>query len=196
MTLVPMVVEKTSTGERAFDIYSRLLNERIVFLNGPVDDHSANIIVAQLLHLESADADKDIHFYINSPGGVVTAGLSIYDTMQFIKPDVCTYVMGQACSMGSFLANAGAAGKRYMLPNARHMIHQPSGGARGMASDIEISYKEIMNVKKRLTELYVKHNTKGKTYDDFEKDMDRDYFMGADEALEYGLIDKIIEKRN
>ena len=164
-------------------------------LNGPVEDHMANLIVAQMLFLESENPDKDISLFINSPGGVVTAGLSIYDTMQFIKCDVATYVMGQACSMGSFLANAGAKGKRYMLPNARHMIHQPSGGARGMASDIEISYKEIMHIKKRLTDLYVKHNTKGKTYEEFEHDMDRDKFMSAEEALEYGLIDKIIEKR-
>jgi ATP-dependent Clp protease protease subunit len=195
MTLVPMVVESTSKGERAFDIYSRLLKERIIMLNGPVEDHMANLIVAQLLFLESEDPNKDISLFINSPGGVVTAGLSIYDTMQFIKPNVATYVMGQACSMGSFLANAGAPGKRFMLPNARHMIHQPSGGARGMASDIEISYKEIMHIKKRLTELYVKHNTKGKTYEEFERDMDRDKFMSAEEALDYGLIDKIITER-
>jgi ATP-dependent Clp protease protease subunit len=152
--------------------------------------------VAQLLHLESSDADKDIHFYINSPGGVVTAGMSIYDTMQFIKPDVCTYVMGQACSMGSLLANSGAAGKRYMLPNARHMIHQPSGGARGQATDMQIQVEEILKMKKVLTELYVKHNSKGKTYAQFISDMERDKFMSAEEALEYGLIDKIVEKRN
>ena len=193
--LVPMVVEKTGQGERAFDIFSRLLNERIVFLNGPVDDHSSNLIVAQILHLESADSEKDIHFYINSPGGVITSGMAIYDVMQFVKPDVCTYVMGQACSMGSFLAQSGTPKKRYMLPHARHMIHQPSGGARGMASDIEISYKEIMYMKKMLTELYVKHNTAGKTYEQFEKDMDRDTFMGAEEALAYGLCDKIVEHR-
>lgn len=193
--LVPMVIEKTSQGERAFDIYSRLLNERIVFLNGPVDDHSANLIVAQILHLESVDSDKDINFYINSPGGVITSGMSIYDVMQFVKPDVATYVLGQACSMGSFLAQAGTPGKRYMLPHARHMIHQPSGGARGMASDIEISYKEIMTMKHMLTELYVKHNTAGKTYDDFERDMDRDKFMSAEEAFIYGLCDKIITSR-
>lgn len=194
--LVPMVIEKTGQGERAFDIYSRLLNERIVFLNGPVDDHSSNLIVAQILHLESADSEKDIHFYINSPGGVITAGMAIYDVMQFVNPDVATYVMGQACSMGSFLAQAGTAGKRFMLPNSRHMIHQPSGGARGMASDIEISYNEIMYWKRRLTELYVMHNTAGKTYEDFLKDMDRDTFMSAQEALDYGLCDKIIQHRN
>jgi len=193
--LVPMVVEKTGQGERAFDIYSRLLNERIVFLNGPVDDYSSNLIVAQILHLESTDADKDIHFYINSPGGVITAGMAIYDVIQFVRPDVATYVMGQACSMGSFLAQSGTPGKRYMLPNSRHMIHQPSGGARGMASDIEISYKEIMFWKKRLTELYVHHNTAGKTYEDFERDMDRDTFMSSADSLAYGLCDKIIEHR-
>lgn len=193
--LVPMVIEKTGQGERAFDIFSRLLNERIVFLNGPVDDVSASLVVAQILHLESADAEKDIHFYINSPGGVITAGMSIYDVMQFVKPNVCTYVLGQACSMGSFLAQAGTPGKRYMLPNARHMIHQPSGGARGMASDIEISYKEIMYWKKRLTELYVKHNSKGKSFAQFEADMDRDTFMSSQDALDYGLCDIIIDNR-
>jgi ATP-dependent Clp protease protease subunit len=193
--LVPMVVEKTGQGERAFDIFSRLLNERIVFLNGPVDDHSSNLIVAQILHLESTDSEKDIHFYINSPGGVITSGMAIYDVMQFVKPDVCTYVMGQACSMGSFLAQSGTPGKRYMLPHARHMIHQPSGGARGMQSDIEIQYKEITQMKTMLTNLYVKHNTAGKTYAEFERDMDRDTFMSADEALAYGLCDKIVEHR-
>jgi ATP-dependent Clp protease protease subunit len=190
-----MVVESTSKGERAYDIYSRLLKERIIMLNGPVEDNMSNVIVAQMLFLESENPDKDISLFINSPGGVVTAGLAIYDTMQFIKCGVATYVIGQACSMGSFLAQAGAAGKRFMLPNARHMIHQPSGGARGMASDIEISYKEIMQTKKRLTDLYVKHNTKGKTYEQFEQDMDRDKFMSAEEAQEYGLVDKIMEKR-
>ena len=194
--LVPMVVEKTGQGERAYDIFSRLLNERIVFLNGPVDDHSSNLIVAQILHLESADSEKDIHFYINSPGGVITSGMAIYDVMQFVKPNVCTYVMGQACSMGSFLAQAGTPGKRYMLPHARHMIHQPSGGARGMQSDIEIQYKEITQMKTMLTNLYVKHNTAGKTYAEFERDMDRDTFMSADEALAYGLCDKVVEHRN
>lgn len=195
MTLVPMVVESTSKGERAYDIYSRLLKERIIMLNGAVEDHMANLIVAQMLFLESEDPGKDINLFINSPGGVITAGMAIYDTMQFIKPDVATYIMGQACSMGSFLANAGAKGKRYMLPNARHMIHQPSGGTRGMQSDIEIQYKEITKMKTILTELYVKHNTRAKTYADFERDMDRDTFMSAEEALEYGLIDKIITER-
>jgi len=193
--LVPMVVEKTSQGERAFDIYSRLLNERIVFLNGPVDDVSSNLIVAQMLHLESQNSEADINFYINSPGGVITAGMAIYDVMQFVKPNVATYVMGQACSMGSFLAQAGTAGKRFMLPHARHMIHQPSGGARGMQSDIEIQYKEITYLKEMLTKLYVKHNSAGKTYEEFERDMDRDTFMSAEESLRYGLIDQIVEHR-
>jgi ATP-dependent Clp protease protease subunit len=193
--LVPMVIESSAKGERAYDIYSRLLKERIIMLNGPVEDNMANLVVAQMLFLESENPDKDISLFINSPGGVITAGMSIYDTMQFIRPDVATYVMGQACSMGSFLAQAGAKGKRFMLPNARHMIHQPSGGARGMQSDIEIQYKEITKMKQMLTELYVKHNTKGKTYQDFERDMDRDTFMSAEEALAYGLIDQIITER-
>jgi ATP-dependent Clp protease protease subunit len=190
-----MVVESTNKGERAFDIYSRLLKERIIMLNGPIEDHMSNLIVAQLLFLESENPDKDISLFINSPGGVVTAGMSIYDTMQFIRPDVATYVMGQACSMGSLLAQAGAAGKRHMLPNARHMIHQPSGGARGQATDIQIQAEEILKMKKNLTEIYVKHNSKGKTFAQFSADMERDKFMSAQEALEYGLIDKIIEKR-
>ena len=193
--LVPMVVEQSARGERAFDIFSRLLSERIVFLNGQVDEQSANLVVAQILHLESSDSEKDIHLYINSPGGVITAGMAIYDVMQFVKPDVCTYVMGQACSMGSFLAQAGTPGKRFVLPNSRTMIHQPSGGARGMASDIEISYMEIMYWKKRLTELYVKHNTQGKTYAEFERNMDRDTFLSAQDALDFGLCDKIIQQR-
>ena len=193
--LVPMVVEQSARGERAFDIFSRLLSERIVFLNGQVDEQSANLVVAQILHLESSDSEKDIHLYINSPGGVITAGMAIYDVMQFVKPDVCTYVMGQACSMGSFLAQAGTPGKRFVLPNSRTMIHQPSGGARGMASDIEISYNEIMYWKKRLTELYVKHNTQGKTYEEFERNMDRDTFLSAQDALDFGLCDKIIQQR-
>ena len=193
--LVPIVLEQTSRGERSYDIYSRLLRDRVLMLDTDVNEHSASLIVAQMLFLEAENPDKDISFYINSPGGVITAGLAIYDTMQFIKCDVQTIVMGQACSMGSFLANAGAAGKRMILPNARHMIHQPSGGARGMQSDIEIQYKEITKMKQILTELYVKHNAKGKTYQDFERDMDRDTFMSADEALAYGLVDKIIEKR-
>ena len=194
MSLVPIVIEQTSKGERSYDIYSRLLRDRVILLEGEVHDQMANLIVAQLLFLES-EGEKDISMYINSPGGSVTAGMAIYDAMQFITPDVQTIVMGQACSMGSLLAQAGAPGKRMMLPNARHMIHQPSGGARGMQSDIEISYKEITYLKKRLTDIYVKHNSAGKTYEEFERDMDRDKFMSADEALAYGLIDKIIDKR-
>ena len=195
MALVPMVIESTSKGERAYDIYSRLLKDRVIMLNGPVEDHSANLIVAQLLFLESEDTGKDISLFINSPGGVVTAGMSIYDTMQFIKPDISTYVMGQACSMGSLLAQAGAAGKRFMLPNARHMIHQPSGGARGQATDMQIQVEEILKMKKELTQIYVNHNSKGKTFEQLSADMERDKFMSATEALEYGLIDKIIDKR-
>ncbi len=193
--LVPMVIESSSKGERAYDIYSRLLKERIIMLNGPVEDQLANVVVAQLLFLESENPDKDISLFINSPGGVVTAGLSIYDTMQFIKPDVSTYVMGQACSMGSLLATAGAKGKRFMLPNARHMIHQPSGGARGQATDMQIQVEEIIKMKKSLTEIYVKHNSQGKTFAQMTADMERDKFMSADEALAYGLIDKIITER-
>ena len=195
MALVPMVVETTQKGERAFDIYSRLLKERIIMLNGPIEDHMANLIVAQLLFLESENPNKQISLFINSPGGVVTAGMSIYDTMQFIKPEVATFVMGQACSMGSLLAQAGAAGKRYMLPNARHMIHQPSGGARGQATDMQIQVEEILKMKKELTTIYEKHNSKGKTFDELAADMERDKFMSAGEALEYGLIDEIKEKR-
>lgn len=195
MTLVPMVIESSSKGERAYDIYSRLLKERVIMLNGPVEDGMANVIVAQLLFLESENPDKDISLFINSPGGVVTAGLSIYDTMQFIKPAVATYVMGQACSMGSLLATAGAQGKRFMLPSARHMIHQPSGGARGQATDMQIQVEEILKMKKELTGIYQKHNSKGKTFEQLTTDMERDKFMSAQEALDYGLIDKIIEKR-
>ena len=194
MSLVPIVLEQTSKGERSYDIYSRLLRDRVILLEGEVHDQMANLIVAQLLYLES-EGEKDISMYINSPGGSVTAGMAIYDAMQFIKPDVQTIVMGQACSMGSLLANSGAPGKRMLLPNARHMIHQPSGGARGMQSDIEISYKEITYLKKRLTDIYVKHNSAGKTYEEFERDMDRDTFMSAQEALDYGLCDEIVKKR-
>lgn len=193
--LVPVVVEQTGRGERSYDIYSRLLKDRVVILNGEVQDISANLIVAQMLFLESQNSEEPINFYINSPGGVITSGMAIYDTMQFINAPVSTIVMGQACSMGSFLAQAGEAGKRFVLPNSRTMIHQPSGGARGMQSDIEIQYKEITFLKQRLTELYVKHNTKGKTYKDFERDMDRDNFMTAEEAVEYGLADKVIERK-
>ncbi len=203
--LVPMVIEKTSSGERAFDIFSRLLNERIVFLNGPVDDHSANLIVAQFLHLESQNADKDIHFYINSPGGLVTAGLSIYDTMQFIKPDVCTYVMGQAASMGSFLAQAGTAGKRFVLPESRTMIHRVSSGTPGTRGSVHVqelqfedakrTYEESQRINKRLTELYVRHNTAGKTYEDMFETMKFDTFLSAEEAVKWGLADKVVEQR-
>jgi ATP-dependent Clp protease protease subunit len=196
MSLVPIVIESTSKGERSYDIYSRLMRDRVILLEGEVNDQMANLIVAQLLFLESEDATKDISMYINSPGGSVTAGMAIYDTMQFISPDVQTIVMGQACSMGSLLAQAGGHGKRFMLPNARHMIHQPSGGARGMQSDIEISYKEITYLKKRLTQIYVDHNSVGKTYEEFERDMDRDTYMSAEQALAYGLIDKVVSKRN
>jgi ATP-dependent Clp protease protease subunit len=192
--LVPMVIEQEARGERSYDIYSRLLKDRIVMLDTDVNEHSASLLVAQLLFLES-QGNEDINFFINSPGGVVTAGMAIYDTMQFIKPDVSTIVMGQACSMGSLLATAGAKGKRKMLPNARHMIHQPSGGARGQATDMQIQVEEILKMKKSLTEIYVKHNSKGKTYEEFLRDMERDKFMSAEEALEYGLIDEIITKR-
>lgn len=195
MNFIPYVIEKTSQGERSYDIYSRLLKERIVFLNGEVNDAVSNSICAQLLFLEAEDPDADISFYINSPGGVVTAGMAMYDTMQYIKPDVSTIVMGQACSMGSLLAQAGTAGKRKMLPNARHMIHQPSGGARGQATDMEIQVREILAMKKNLTEIYVKHNSRGKTYDELSRDMERDFFMSADEALAYGLVDEIIQVR-
>lgn len=164
-------------------------------LNGPIEDYMANLVVAQLLFLESENPDKDISIFINSPGGVVTAGMSIYDTMQFIRPNVATYVMGQACSMGSLLAQSGAPGKRFILPNARHMIHQPSGGARGQATDMQIQVEEIIKMKKMLTEIYVKHNSRNKTYAQLEQDMERDKFMSAEEAVDYGLADKIIEKR-
>ena len=193
--LVPMVLEQTSKGERSYDIYSRLLKERIVMLDNEVSEHSASLIVAQLLYLESEDPDKDISLYINSPGGVVTAGMAIYDTMQFIRPEVQTIVMGQACSMGSLLAQAGAPGKRFMLSYARHMIHQPSGGARGQATDIQIQAREIQKMKEYLTEIYVKHNSSGKTYDQLAADMERDFFMSAEEAMAYGLADKNLEKR-
>ena len=192
---VPTVLEKTSHGERAYDIYSRLLKERIIILDTDVNEHSASLLVAQMLFLEAEDPDSDILFYINSPGGSITDGMAIYDTMQFIKPDVSTIVMGQACSMGSLLATAGAPGKRLMLLHARHMIHQPLGGARGQATDMLIQVEEIMRMKRFLTGLYVKHNSIGKTYDEFVPDMERDNFMTAEEALAYGLIDKIIEKR-
>jgi len=192
--LVPMVIEQEARGERSYDIYSRLLKDRIVMLDTDVNEHSASLLVAQLLFLES-QGNEDITFFINSPGGVVTAGMAIYDTMQFIKPDVATVVMGQACSMGSLLATAGAPGKRKMLPNARHMIHQPSGGAGGQATDMEIQVKEILKMKQNLTQLYVNHNSKGRTFDEFYTAMERDNFMSAQEALDFGLIDEIVTKR-
>ncbi|MBE2893551.1 ATP-dependent Clp endopeptidase proteolytic subunit ClpP [Spirabiliibacterium falconis] len=194
MALVPMVVDQTSRGERSYDIYSRLLKERIVFLSGEVEDNMANLIVAQLLYLESVDPEKDIHLYINSPGGVVTAGLAIYDTMQFIKPDVSTLCVGQACSMGAFLLSGGAAGKRFALPHARVMIHQPLGGYRGQASDIQIHAQEILKIRKTLNERIAYHS--GKALEQVEKDTDRDNFMSAQQAKEYGLIDEVLTSRN
>jgi ATP-dependent Clp protease protease subunit len=193
--LVPIVLEKTANGERSYDIYSRLLRDRIVMLDTDVNEHTASLLVAQMLFLESENPDADILFYINSPGGSVTAGMAIYDTMQFIKPDVSTIVMGQACSMGSLLSTAGAPGKRLMLPHARHMIHQPSGGARGQATDIQIQAQEILKMKEYLTQIYVDHNSAGKTFEQFSADMERDNFMSAKEALAYGLVDEIITKR-
>lgn len=191
--LVPMVVEQTARGERAYDIYSRLLKERVIFLVGPVEDHMANLVVAQLLFLESENPDKDIHLYINSPGGAVTAGLSIYDTMQFIKPDVSTMCIGQAASMGAFLLTGGAKGKRFALPNSRMMIHQPSGGAQGQASDIEIQANEILKMRQQLNEIMAFHT--GKSLADVARDTERDNFMNAEQAVSYGLIDKVITRR-
>ena len=195
MSLVPIVIEQTAKGERSYDIYSRLLRDRVILLEGEVHDQMANLIVAQLLFLES-EGEKDISLYINSPGGSVTAGMAIYDCMQFIKPDVQTIVMGQACSMGSLLGQAGAKGKRSILPNARHMIHQPSGGARGQATDMEIQVKEILAMKKSLTQIYVDHNSAGKTFEELAKDMERDFCMSASEAVAYGLADIVLQKRN
>lgn len=193
MDLVPMVVEQTNRGERAYDIFSRLLKERIIFVNGPVHDGMSSLITAQLLFLESENPDKDIYMYINSPGGVVTSGLAIYDTMQYIRPDVATLCVGQAASMGSLLLTAGAKGKRFVLPNARVMIHQPSGGFQGQATDIEIHAKEILELKDRLNKLYVKHT--GKALSVIEKNMERDNFMTAEAAKAFGLVDEIISKR-
>lgn len=203
--LIPMVIERSPNGERAFDIYSRLMRDRVIMLNGPVTDDSANIIVAQLLFLESEDPDRDISLFINSPGGEVTAGLSIYDTMQFVKPDVSTYVIGQACSMGSFLAQAGANGKRFVLPESRTMIHRVSSGTRGTSGSVHIQelefedsrrhLEESKRVNERLTELYVKHNTKGKTYEEMFETMKFDTFLSAQEAVEFGLADKVISTR-
>ncbi|MFC4254525.1 ATP-dependent Clp protease proteolytic subunit [Altererythrobacter xixiisoli] len=192
--LVPVVVESTSRGERSFDIFSRLLRERIVFVTGPVEDNMASLIVAQLLFLESEDPDRDISMYINSPGGVVTAGMAIHDTMQFIKPKVSTLCVGQAASMGSFLLAAGEPGMRIALPNARIMVHQPSGGARGMASDIEIQAKEILRIRRRMNDLYVKYT--GRSLEEIERALDRDTFLEADEALAFGLVDRVFAHRS
>lgn len=191
--LVPMVVEQTPRGERAYDIYSRMLKERIIFLMGPIDDHVASLVTAQLLFLEAENPDKEISLYINSPGGIVTSGLAIYDTMQYIRPDVATICIGQAASMGSLLLAAGAPGRRFALPHARIMTHQPSGGFQGQATDIEIHAREILNLKRRLNELYVRHT--GRSIEEIEAKMERDTFMSAFEAKEFGIIDEVIEKR-
>lgn len=191
--LVPMVIEQTSRGERSFDIYSRLLKERVIFIVGAIEDHMANLVVAQLLFLESENPDKDVHLYINSPGGSVTAGLSIYDTMRFIKPDVSTMCIGQAASMGAFLLSGGTKGKRFILPNARTMIHQPSGGAQGQATDIEIQAKEILFLRERLNTLLAEHT--GQSMDVIERDTERDRFMSSEQSVEYGLVDEVITSR-
>lgn len=191
--LVPMVVEQTARGERAYDIYSRLLKERVVFIVGPVEDHMANLVVAQLLYLESENPDKDIHLYINSPGGTVTAGLSIYDTMQFITSDVSTICVGQAASMGALLLGGGTNGKRYALPHSRIMVHQPSAGFQGQATDIDIHAKEVMELKRRLNEIMAKHT--GQKVEKIEKDLERDNFMSGEQAVKYGLIDTVLENR-
>jgi ATP-dependent Clp protease protease subunit len=191
--LVPMVIEQTSRGERSFDIYSRLLKERVIFIVGAIEDHMANLVVAQLLFLESENPDKDVHLYINSPGGSVTAGLSIYDTMRFIKPDVSTMCIGQAAPMGAFLLSGGAKGKRFILPNARTMIHQPSGGAQGQATDIEIQAKEILFLRERLNTLLAEHT--GQPMEVIERDTERDRFMSSDQSVEYGLVDEVITSR-
>ena len=193
LNLVPMVVEQTSRGERAYDIYSRLLKERVIFLVGGVDDHVSNVIVAQMLFLEAENPEKDISFYINSPGGVVTAGMAIYDTMQYIKPDVSTICVGQACSMGALLLSAGTAGKRYALPNSRVMIHQPSGGSQGQATDIDIQAREILAMRARLNEIMARHT--GQSLETIARDTERDNFMSAAEACKYGLIDKVLASR-
>ncbi len=193
MNLVPMVVERTARGERSYDIYSRLLKERIIFLVGAIDDHMANLVVAQLLFLEAENPDKDINLYINSPGGVITSGMSIYDTMQFIKPDVSTMCIGQAASMGAFLLNAGSSGKRFALPNARVMIHQPLGGFQGQASDFDIHAREMSKIKAKMNELMAKHS--GQPVEKVTQDTDRDHFLGAEEAKTYGIIDEVINQR-
>ena len=193
LNLVPMVVEQTSRGERAYDIYSRLLKERVIFLVGAIDDHMANVIVAQMLFLEAENPEKDISLYINSPGGVVTAGMSIYDTMQFIKPDVSTICIGQAASMGALLLASGAKGKRYALPNSRVMIHQPSGGSQGQATDIEIQAREILTLRQRLNEILARHT--GQSFETIANDTERDNFKSAEAAREYGLVDEVLERR-
>ena len=193
LNLVPMVVEQTSRGERAYDIYSRLLKERVIFLVGPVEDHVANVIIAQMLFLEAENPEKDISLYINSPGGIVTAGMAIYDTMQYIKPDVSTICVGQACSMGALLLAAGAKGKRYALPNARVMIHQPSGGSQGQATDIEIQAREILTLRQRLNEVLANHT--GQSLDVIARDTERDNFKSAEAAREYGLVDEVLVRR-
>jgi ATP-dependent Clp protease, protease subunit len=193
LNLVPIVVEQTARGERSYDIYSRLLKDRVVFVVGPIDDYMANVVVAQLLFLESENPDKDVHLYINSPGGIVTAGLSIYDTMQFIKPDVSTICLGQAASMGSLLLAGGTKGKRYCLPHSRIMIHQPSGGFQGQATDIDIHAREILMIRERLNAIMAKHT--GQSVERIERDMERDRFMDAKMAVEYGLVDNMLEKR-
>ena len=192
---VPVVLERTSDGERSYDLYSRLLKDRIVLLDTEVTEHTASLLVGQFLFLEAEEPDAEILFYINSPGGSVTAGMAIYDVMQYIKCDVRTVVMGQACSMGSLLASSGAAGKRFILPHARHMIHQPSGGARGQATDMEIQVKEIIEMKRYLTQIYVNHNSKGKTFEEIARDTERDNFMDAQASVDYGLADEVITKR-
>lgn len=193
LNLVPMVVEQTARGERAYDIYSRLLKDRVIFIVGGIDDNVANLVVAQLLFLESENPDKDVHLYINSPGGIITAGLSIYDTMQFIKPDVSTMCVGQAASMGALLLAGGESGKRYCLPHSRIMIHQPSGGFQGQASDIDIHAREVLNLREKLNAILAKHT--GQTAEKIANDSDRDHFMDGNAAMEYGLIDKVLEKR-
>jgi ATP-dependent Clp protease protease subunit len=193
--MVPMVIEQSGRGERSYDIYSRLLKERVIFLVGTVNDQTANLVVAQLLFLESENPDKDISFYINSPGGSVSAGMAIFDSMNFIKPDIQTIVMGQACSMGSLLAQAGAQGKRVMLPNARHMIHSVSGGSRGTVWDAQIQMDEMIKLNNTLTQIYVDHNSKGKTFEELKNAMQRDNYMSAEESIEFGLADKVLIKR-
>jgi len=193
MTLIPMVVEQSSRGERAYDIYSRLLKDRIVFVGSPIEDNVSNLVIAQLLFLEADDPDKDIHLYINSPGGVVTSGLAIYDTIQYIKPDVSTICIGQAASMGALLLAAGTKGKRYALPHARILIHQPLGGFQGQATDVDIQAKEILLMRKRLNEILVKHT--GQPFEKIQADTERDYYMSAEQAREYGLVDEVIVKK-